>query len=104
MDEQVLAQLDRRMEEHHRFVRHQLEDLCETVRTSQATLTARMDAHEAYHRGHEHRWGLVRLAGRHPFRLAAGVALVVAVAASTAPETAQWLGRLVGGLAGLLGR
>lgn len=41
--------------------------VCETIA---GVVLARMDAHEEYHRENEHKWGLVRLAGRHPFRFA----------------------------------
>ena len=35
-----------------------------------AAVLARIDAHEDYHRKNEHRWGMLKLAGRYPFRFA----------------------------------
>lgn len=94
MDDQLLAQLDRRIDEHHQCLLQRLDDLADLVASTHAALSARLDAHEIYHARNEHRWGLVKLAGRHPFRLAfLTFAFSCAMMAST--STAQWAGELI---------
>lgn len=80
MDPQLLAQLDRRLDAQHRHVCARLEELAAAIRETHAAALSRLEAHEAYHRAEEHRWGLPRLAQRHPLRLAAGAFCAGAVA------------------------
>ena len=77
MDNQLLSQLDRRMAEQYEHLCQRLDDIEDHLSQAQQVQTARMDAHDAYHAGHEHRWGWIALAGRYPFRLALFVALGV---------------------------
>lgn len=75
--------------------RDDLRRLVESLRRDQADLAgavlARIDAHEEYHCANEHRWGLAKLAGRHPFRFAGLVAGAVAAGGFLRPEAAQRL-------------
>lgn len=102
MDNQLLAQMNQRMDEHYTCLCGQIDELTEVARTMQATLVARMDAHEDYHRKNEHRWGLIRLAGRYPFRLAGLTFLMGWVLLASAPESFNWLGRLTRHMIGAL--
>ena len=61
MDNQLLAQMNQRMDEHYDYLRGQIDELADGVRSMQATLVARMDAHEDYHRRNEHRCRADRL-------------------------------------------
>jgi hypothetical protein len=60
---------------------------------------ARIDQHEEYHRNCEHRWGLIRLAGRHPFRFAAAAAAALLLT-NLGGESAALVSRIVELLAG----
>jgi hypothetical protein len=95
MDEQTLNQLDRRIDEHHQYLCERLHELTEAVRTLHAMLLARFDEHERYHQSAEHRWGLIKLAERHPFRLASLAFTAAALLSLTRPETAHWLAQWV---------
>lgn len=77
MDNQLLAQLERRLAEHYEHLCQRLDDIEEHLSQVQQVQSGRMDAHEAYHATHEHRWGGIALAGRYPFRLALVVAMSV---------------------------
>lgn len=91
MNDQLLAQLDQRISEHHEHLCQRLDDLTGAIRASQVAMASRLEAHEAYHQRNEHRWGLLKLAERHPFRLAILVfALAWSLLASSA-ESAQWM-------------
>lgn len=70
MNDQLLEQLNRRIDDHHDDLCRRIEDLALKLEATHALVAARLEAHEDYHRRNEHRWGLIRLAGRHPFRLA----------------------------------
>lgn len=94
MDEQLLAQLNRRIEEHHQGLCDRLDRMGDALQTIYALLVARMEAHEAYHQRHEHRWGLVKLAGRYPFRLAALAFAGAWALLAGAGGSAQWVGDL----------
>lgn len=94
MDDQLLRQLNQRLDEHHAHLRERLDDLRREMQTLYGTIVARLDAHETYHRQCEHRWGLPRLAQRHPFRLALIAFSVAWLMAAAAPESLQWLTRL----------
>lgn len=103
MDDQTLEQLNRRIDEHHAYLRERLDELAGAVRAVHEALLARLTAHDAYHQQSEHKWGAIKLAGRYPFRLAALV-FAVAGAMATAPESSRWLGALARQLIGLLCR
>lgn len=91
MDNQLLTQLDQRITEHHEHLCQRLDDLAGAIRATHVALAARLEAHELYHQRNEHKWGLVKLAQRHPFRLALLVfALAWSLLASSA-ESAQWI-------------
>lgn len=80
-----IEQLEERMAEQNRELGRRIEDLQAAQENLAAAVLARIDAHEDYHRQNEHRWGLVKLAARHPFRFAAlaGMATVTASAVWT---------------------
>lgn len=92
------ARFDERLDERHEDLRERLDELRHDVATLTGALLARLDAHEEYHRRNEHRWGLVRLAARHPFRLASAAALA-ALTLSAAPSARAFVLRLLDGLA-----
>ncbi|MBI3736915.1 hypothetical protein HY256_10430, partial [Candidatus Sumerlaeota bacterium] len=66
-----VRQLEDRIEAQYADLRERIEDLRRAGDDLAAAMLARIDAHEEYHRANEHRWGLVKLAGRYPFRFAA---------------------------------
>lgn len=68
---ELLEALRHHLDERHQHLCQRLDDLDETMRMLYGALVARIDDHDAYHRRNEHRWGLIRLAQRHPWRLAA---------------------------------
>jgi hypothetical protein len=94
-DSLILEQLDRRMTERHEHLVERLAELATQMRALHEMQIARLDAHEAYHRANEHRWGLAVLAARHPFRLATLVLLLACAANPRAAGLASWLARLV---------
>jgi hypothetical protein len=94
MDNQTLMQLNRRIEEHHQGLCGRLEDLTGAIQAIHAVLLARMDAHEAYHAKFEHRWGLIKLAERYPFRLAMLTFATAWALLASAPGSARWMGQL----------
>jgi hypothetical protein len=95
MDRQLFEGLKQHLEERHQYLCQRLEDLERAMQSIYGALLARMDEHDAYHRGHEHRWGLVRCAQRHPFRLA-GLALAAGWGlVALAPESVGCLDRWV---------
>ncbi len=67
MDHQALFN---HLDERHRYLCERLDQLEASLRTIQQTLLERLESHDCYHRENEHRWGLLRLAQRHPLRLA----------------------------------
>lgn len=93
------TRLEKRLDERHDNLREGLDELRQDVATLTGALLARLDAHEEYHRRNEHRWGLVRLAARHPFRLAAAAALA-ALSLSAVPGARDFLFRWIKTLAG----
>lgn len=102
MNDQLLAQLDRRIDEHHQCLLQRLDDLADSLAATHAALSVRLDAHEAYHARNEHRWGLVKLAGRHPFRLAFLTFLAACVLINSFAEPAPWLQKTLSNLFKLL--
>ncbi len=82
------ARFEDRIDERHADLRERIGELRQDIAMLTGTLLARLDAHEEYHRRNEHRWGLVRLAARHPFRLATAIA-VFALMLPTAPGFRQ---------------
>ncbi len=62
-------------------------------------LVSRLDEHEAYHLRNEHRWGLIRLAQRHPWRLATVAFLIGGAPLRFSPGSfagvANWFRRMV---------
>lgn len=94
MDNQTLMQLNRRIEEHHQGLCGRLDDLTGAIQTIHAVLLARMDAHEDYHARFEHRWGLIKLAERYPFRLAVLTFAMAWALLASSPGSARWLGEL----------
>lgn len=93
MDDQIINQLNRQIDEHHQCLCGRLDALARLVEALREGLMARLDAHEAYHRQCEHRWGLLKLAERYPFRLAALACTAGAGLLASAPESLRWLGR-----------
>ena len=91
MDEPIIRQLNQRIDEHYAYLIERLGDLRTTLESGLETIATRLDAHEAYHRAYEHRWGLGRLAERHPFRLALLAFLGGGAALGLAPESVRWL-------------
>jgi len=65
-----------------------------------AAVLARIDAHEDYHRRNEHRWGLVKLAGRYPFRLAALTGIFLLAFGTLRPDSAQRILEILSRLSG----
>lgn len=68
---ELLDALRSHLDERHQYLCQRLDDLDDGMRLLYGALVSRLDEHDAYHRRNEHRWGLVRLAQRHPWRLAA---------------------------------
>ena len=91
----LLAQLHRQLDERHAHLIERLDELALQMRSFHESQLARLDAHEAYHRAHEHRWGALALAARYPFRLAALGALLAWCAAPRFPEGVDFLARLL---------
>lgn len=58
-----------------RHIAQQLRDLDRRLAELRAAVDDRLAEHAAYHRAHEHHWGLLRLCQRHPFRTAAVAAV-----------------------------
>jgi hypothetical protein len=99
------AQLEQRLDEQTRDLRERLDELKSAQSELAALVVARLDAmeardeanaaalraHEAYHRENEHRWGLVRLAGRHPFRFVALAVGCLAALGAVDSDFARWL-------------
>lgn len=111
MHDQLLDLLNRRIDDHERALHlrldgleRRLHELHDTLRTqhreAEARAEAQWDAHAAYHRGNEHRWGLQRLAQRHPLRLALLTAAAVALLGAAGPAPLQRLGLALLQLAG----
>ncbi len=94
IDHNWLGELRRHLDERHGHLCQRLDDLEGGLRVVCDQLTGRLEAHEAYHRANEHRWGLVRLAQRHPWRLATLMFLAGAGACTLAPERLAELGQL----------
>jgi hypothetical protein len=92
MDDQVLAQLNRLIDEHHESLCQRLDDLAAQVEVMHALVVARLEAHELYHHQFEHRWGLIRLAERYPFRLALLAFAGAWVLLAGTPGSLRWLG------------
>lgn len=95
------AQLEQRMGDQHTYLRHRIDEIMLAQQEICAVMLARLDAHEEYHRRNEHRWGLVKLAARYPFRFAAlAVGVVIVGGGSLRVGVAQGLlaffARLVG--------
>lgn len=96
---EILEALRLHLDERHQHICQRLDDLDETVRTLYGALVARMDEHDAYHRRNEHRWGVIRLAQRHPWRLAALAFLIGGAMLQLSPDTlVTWLHRLLAGV------
>ena len=95
------AQLEERMGGQHAYLRHRIDEIMLAQQEICAVMLARLDAHEEYHRRNEHRWGLIKLAARYPFRFAALAVGAVAVGggslrAGAAQELLAFFARLVG--------
>lgn len=95
-----IEQLEERLTDQHRDLNRRIDELRQSHENLAAAVLARIDAHEEYHWRNEHRWGLVKLAARHPFRLAA-LAGAAAASASLFGENSQ-LGEFLSRLARLL--
>jgi len=92
--------LEDRMSDHHADLRERIEEIRYQQESATNAIFARLDAHEDYHRRGEHRWGLIKLAARYPFRLATA-ATAVAMASGSLGSGA---GRLAVELLGILTR
>lgn len=102
MNEQLLQAINQRIDEHHAFLSDRLDALQGTMESLHATLAARIEAHEAYHRRNEHRFGMIRLAERHPIRLATLMFVAGGAALATAPGSIRWLVQAATALKNLL--
>jgi len=102
MDEEFIRQLNLRIDEHHQYLRERLDDLQEAIRAIHAALTERLDSHDVYHAANEHRWGMIRLAQRHPFRLALAASLAAWALAAALPDSVVWCEDLLRRLAAAL--
>lgn len=97
--QELLNALRQHLDERHQHLCQRLDDLDETVRTLYGALLARLDEHDAYHRRNEHRWGLIRLAQRHPWRLAALAFAIGGALLRLSPALIlNWLRHLVAGI------
>lgn len=94
MDDQVLTQLNRMIDEHHRLLCERLDDLAETIQSVHAALVARLEAHETYHQRCEHKWGVYKLVERYPLRFIGLSFLGAIVLTSIKPESEHWLSEL----------
>lgn len=103
MEQLWMRELCRYLDARFEHLDGRLDDLRQRVETLQASTGARLDAHETYHRTHEHRWGLIKLAGRHPFRLAAVAMTGAAALQGLAPGSLRGLGRLARAVMAWLG-
>lgn len=87
-------------EERHRELRERIDNLHYVYETLAGIVLARMDAHEEYHRDNEHHWGLVRLAGRYPFRFAilvtGGLTMIGSAGGDSGMSILLFLSRLAG--------
>jgi hypothetical protein len=92
MSDDLIRQLNLRIEEQQHYLCERLDLLQESIQAIHTALAERLDAHEAYHRANEHRWGLIRLAQRHPFRLALLAAILAGAGAVALPESLGWWG------------
>lgn len=97
-----VSQLEERMVERHRELREKIDELRADQEDWAGAVLARLDAHEEYHQSNEHRWGLFKLAGRHPFRLSAFVAICVFAFSGTLPGLTPLLGQTLERIAGML--
>lgn len=88
------SRLEARLDERHADLRERLDDLRADLAALTGALLARLDAHDEYHRANEHRWGLPRLAARHPLRLASLLA-AASLALAAAPELRAFALRLL---------
>lgn len=88
------SRFEERLDERHTDLRERIDELRQDVASLTGALLARLDAHEEYHRRNEHRWGLLLLARRYPFRLAAA-AVAAALTLSTAPQARMILARVL---------
>lgn len=88
----LLDQLHRHLGERHAHLIERIDELAQLVRAQHAAQLAWAEEHEAYHRAHEHRWGALALARRHPLRLAALAAGLAACLAARGqlPLEAIW--------------
>ena len=97
-----VAQLEERLSAQNREIHRRLEELQLSQEALAAAVLARLDAHEEYHVRNEHRWGMLKLARRYPFRLAA-IAGALAVAGNSAMITSwDWLGAFLARLTEIL--
>ncbi|GEM_PF-6288341 len=90
-----IEQLESRLAEDYLDLRERLDDLRHHLESLTGAVLARLEAHEDYHRRNEHRWGLYRLAARHPFRFAALAGAAAVVAASLGAGWADLVLRLL---------
>lgn len=95
MPDSLLKTLERRIDEHHACLHERLDRLEAALEALRDEFAARMQAHEVYHRQNEHRFGLMRLAERHPLRLALVAFACGGVLLTGAPHSMEWLGRLI---------
>lgn len=96
---ELIDSLRLHLDERHQHICQRLDDLDESMRTLYGALVSRMDEHDAYHRRNEHRWGLIRLAQRHPWRLAALAFAIGGILLRLSPTLIlTWLRRFVEGI------
>lgn len=99
-----VRQLDERIAEQYADLRQRLDELRLAQEDFASAMLTRLDAHEDYHRRNEHRWGLLKLAGRYPFRFAALTAGFLIALESVLPHSGVWLARIFSHLAGMEGK
>lgn len=102
----IQAQLNRieeRLDTQYGDLRERIEDIRHEQKALAGAMLARLDGHEEYHRRNEHRWGLSRLAARHPFRFAALACTLAMALGAVGVESGPRFVRLLAGLGRLIG-
>lgn len=84
-----IEQLEERLIDQHGELSRRIDEIRASQENLSAAVLARIDAHEDYHRQNEHRWGLIKLAARHPFRLAS-IAGAIAASANLLNDKIDW--------------
>ena len=89
------SQIEARTDERYDYLCQRIEEVKYAHDELRAAVLARIDAHEDHHRRHEHRWGVIKLAGRYPFRFAALAGTTALLLASVGGRGVEWVVRLL---------